>query len=184
MVARTMMTADELLAMPEDGHRYELVDGELVRMAPADMDSSRTGGLFVTYLNNHVIPQRLGAVFPADAGIRLASDPETVLSPDAAFIRSDRLPAKAERKGFWHVAPDLVVEVVSPSDRRNEVLAKVDRYLGFGVAMVVVVWPPTRTLTIHRPGRDVETLTERDEFDGGAAVPGFRMPVADLFLDL
>ncbi len=181
--ATTLMTAVDLESVPDDGYQYELVDGELIRMAPADMDSSRIGGLFVTYLNVHVIPLRLGAVFPADAGVRFASDPDTVLSPDAAFVRGDRLPAKADRRGFWSVTPDLVVEVVSPSDRRTAVLTKVARYLDFGVDLVVV-WPPTRTLTLHRAGQDVEELGQGDVFDAGDVVPGFRLPVTDLFLDL
>ena len=184
MVAKTLLTADDLLAMPDDGHRYELIDGELIRMAPADMDSSEIGGLFVTALNMHVRPIGLGRVFPADAGIRLASNPDTVLSPDAAFIRRDHLPEPSERRGFWRVTPDLVVEVVSPSDRRRDVLKKVERYLDLGVAMVVVVWPPTRTMTVHRPNRAVETLGEHDVFDGDDAIPGFRLPVADLFLEI
>ena len=182
--AKTLMTAVELESVPDDGFRYELIDGELIQMAPADMDSSRIGGLFVTYLNVHVIPRRLGAVFPADAGVRFASGPDTVLSPDAAFVRGDRLPAKADRRGFWRVTPGLVVEVVSPSDRRTAVLAKVARYLDYGVDLVVVVWPPTRTLTLHRAGQEVEELSEQDVFDAGDVVPGFRLPVIDLFLDL
>ena len=184
MVANTLIIADELLAMPDDGHRYELVEGELVRMAPADFDSSNIGGLFVTSLNIHVVPRRLGIVAPADAGVRQSSNPDTVLSPDATFIRRDHLPVWSERRGYWRVPPDLVVEVVSPSDRRRNALMNDDRYLDLGVAMVVVVWPPTRTMTVHRPNRAVETLGEHDVFDGDDVVAGFRMPVADLFLEI
>jgi Uma2 family endonuclease len=184
MVTKTLMTADELLAMPDDGHRYELIEGELVRMAPADFDSSHIGGLIVTFLNNHVRPRRLGIVAPADAGVRLASNPDTILSPDATFVRRDRLPEPNERHGYWRVTPNLVVEVASPTDRRREVLTKVERYLDLGVMLVVVVWPPTRTLTLHRSGCEVETLGEHDVFDGGDVVPGFRMPVADLFVEI
>lgn len=183
MVATAVTTAEQLLTMPDDGHRYELVDGALVRMAPADNDCSRVGGNFFTYLNVHVRSRRLGIAFPANAGFKLTVDPDTVLSPDTAFIRAERVPTGADRRGFWQVAPDLVVEVVSPSDRRAAVLGKVERYLDLGVPLVAVVWPATRSVSVHRPGQPVSLLTEHDTFDGGTVLPDFRVAIADLFED-
>jgi len=184
MVAKTLMTAVELESVPDDGYQYELMDGELIRMPPSQPDRSSVGVMFSAYLVAHVVPPRLGMVFGADAGFWFAANPDTVLAPDCAFVRGDRLPARTDRRGFWRVAPDLVVEVVSPSDRRTAVLAKVDRYLGYGVRLVVFVWPPTRTMTLHRAGHDVEELSQGDVFDAGDVVPGFRLPVTVLFLDL
>lgn len=184
MVAKTLMTARELESVLDDGYQYELIDGELIRMPPSQPDHSTVGVMFSASLVTHVVPRKPGMVFGADAGFWFASNPDTVMAPDAAFVRGDRLPAKTDRRRYWKVAPDLAVEVVSPSDRRTAVLAKVDRYLRYGVRLVVVVWPATRTMTLHRAREAVEELGHGDVFDAGDVVPGFRLPVADLFLDL
>ena len=178
------LTADDLLTMPDDGRRYELIDGELVEMAPSSEDHSWIGALFVGYLVAHVVPRKLGRVYQADVGLKVQVNPDRVLGPDAAFIRAERLPRGRDRRRHVQIIPDLVVEVVSPHDRAPKVAEKVERYLALGVALVVIVWPDTRTLDVHAPDQPARTLTIADTFDAGDVVPGFRVPVADLFIDI
>jgi Uma2 family endonuclease len=184
MATSVRLTADDLLALPDDEHRYELIDGELVEMPPSSEDHSWIGALFVGYLVAHVVPRKLGRVYQADLGVKVQINPDRVLSPDAAFIRADRLPRGRDRRRHVQVIPDLVVEVVSPNDRAAKVAEKVDRYRDLGVPLVVVVWPETRTLDVHSLGQPPRTLTEGDIFEAGDIVPDFRLPIADLFIDM
>jgi Uma2 family endonuclease len=126
------MTADELLRMPEDGSRYELIRGELTKMAPSGQRHGDLAARALISLGQHVSKHRLGKVYAAETGFKLASNPDHVRAPDAAFIREERLREKGEVTGYWPGAPDLVVEVVSPSDSYAEVEDKVFDWLEFG----------------------------------------------------
>ena len=174
------MTAEELLAMPDDGYRYELVRGELIKMPPAGHMSSfremRVGSRLAVYVDEN----RLGRVYGPSGGFTLAIGPDTVLAPDASFVRQERVDAVGDGDGFFPGAPDLVVEVISPSDRLTAVGRKVEEWLNAGVLVVVVVNPRNRTVQAHTPD-GVTELTETDTLDGGDVVPGWRMPVADIF---
>ena len=176
-----LMTAEELLEMPDDGFRYELVRGELVKMPPAGHMSSFREMLIGSHLTVYVRENRLGRAYGASGGFRLESDPDTVLAPDAAFVRQERVEAVGDGDGFFPGAPDLAVEVISPSDRYTEVDEKVAEWLAAGTRMVVVVNPRNRTVRVHRPTTDSVLLTEEDTLDGGDVVPGWEMPVADIF---
>ena len=176
-----LMTAEELLEMPDDGFRYELVRGELVKMPPAGHMSSFREMLIGSHLTVYVRENRLGRAYGASGGFRLESDPDTVLAPDAAFVRQERVEAVGDGDGFFPGAPDLAVEVISPSDRYTEVDEKVAEWLAAGTSMVVVVNPRNRTVRVHRPTTDSVLLTEEDTLDGGDVVPGWEMPVADIF---
>jgi Uma2 family endonuclease len=184
MVTTTRRTVEDLLAMPEDGTRYELIDGELRPMAPSSEDHSAIGALFVGYLVAHVVPNRLGRVFQADLGVQLFSGVERVLSPDASFVRRERLAKGRDRRRLVQIPPDLVVEVVSPTDRKQAVGDKVALYLALGVRMVVIVWPDSRSLDVHEADGTRSTLGMSDVFDAGDVVPGFTMRVANLFIDI
>ena len=176
-----LMTAEELLEMPDDGFRYELVRGELVKMPPAGHMSSFREMLIGSHLTVYVRENRLGRAYGASGGFRLESDPDTVLAPDAAFVRQERVEAVGDGDGFFPGAPDLAVEVISPSDRYTEVDEKVAEWLAAGTSMVVVVNPRNRTVRVHRPTTDSVLLTEEDTLDGGDVVPGWEMPLADIF---
>ena len=101
--------------------------------------------------------------------------------PDLAFVRVDRLPPAGRRKGFLRLAPDLVVEVVSPSDRAATVAQEVELYRRAGVRLIWVIRTPRRTVTVYPLGQASFTLRAGDTLDGGHVVPGFRLPVATLF---
>lgn len=171
-------TADELERTPPDG-RWELIAGELVAMTPAGGEHGEIGSGMVARLWLHNRGCRLGKVYGADTGFVLA--PNVILVPDAAFVRMDRLPAEEDQRRWLRLAPDLVVEVVSPTDRAADVAAKVARYLDAGVTLLWVLHPRTRAVTLHAADRSEQTLREGDELDGGEVLPGFRVAVAEIF---
>lgn len=181
MSTTTPVTADQLLRMPDDGCRYELVAGELRKMTPAGWRH----GAVVSWLHGrlaHYIEQHdLGWGFCAETGFLLARDPDTVRAPDFAFIDKSHLPATPPEEAFWPGPPDLAVEVLSPGDTVNEVDDKVKAWLDAGAGMVWLVNPKWQNVTIYRSETDITTLTKNDELDGQDVVPGFRCRVGDIF---
>lgn len=173
------MTADELLAMPEDGIRRELVEGELREMTPAGGDHGEIGMRLGWRLAQFVETERLGVVYNSDTGFRLARDPDTVRCPDVGFIAKERY---ARFRGVVDRAPDLAVEIVSPTDSYSEVRAKVHQYLDAGTRLVVVIDPPTQTVDVYRSRADHRELTTADVLDLDDVVPGWKMPVSDIFI--
>lgn len=176
-----LVTAEELLDMPDDGFRYELVRGELRKMAPAGFEHGISSENVVATLLPHVRVNGLGRVPLAETGFLLATNPDHVRTPDVAFVRRERVEATGVVRGYWPGPPDLAVEVISPNERYTEVAEKVEGWLNAGTLMVVVVDSRRRVATVHLPGREPLTLTEQDTLDGGDVVPGWRMPVADIF---
>jgi Uma2 family endonuclease len=174
----SITTAEQLLIanLPH----CELVKGELIVMSPAGFDHGRFASRIDAALEMHVARHGLGVVTTAEAGFQVASDPDTVRAPDVAFVRASRIPPGGV-KGFFQGAPDLAVEVVSPSDRPAEVTAKVQDWLRAGCLVVWVVDPEDRTITIHRGPQDVTILGPGDTLVAADLLPGFSMPLADIF---
>lgn len=172
-------TADALEQLEDDGCRYDLIRGELYQMAPAGGEHGAISAEIAYHISSFVRPRSLGPVYAAETGFRLADD--TVLAPDAAFVRAERLPPLAERRGFLRVVPDLVVEVVSPSDRARYVSDKVLEYLEAGVRLVWLVEPIRQTVTVYAADRTARVLRVGDTLDGGEVLPGFSLPLAELF---
>lgn len=177
----TQMTAAQLLDMPDDGYRHELVLGELRTMSPAGNVHGIVANVLAWRLTNYVMDNNLGIVYAAETGFLLGSDPDTVRAPDTAFTSWARIDEVGEVEGFWPGAPDLVVEVVSPNDRYSEVNEKVADWLGAGAQIVVVVDYRRREVAVHRSTSDPVTLTEDDVLDGGDIIPGWTMPVSEMF---
>lgn len=175
------VTADELLQMPSDGFRYELVRGEIRKMTPAGSEHGKVGGRLTVALGSYVLAHGLGEVYLAETGFRLASDPDTVRAPDISFIRSERVQALGIVRSYVPGAPDLAVEVVSPGDTYTEVGAKVLEWLDAGTRLVIVVDPWKRWVTVYHSRDDIHVLSEDDVLDGGEVVPGWTMPVRSLF---
>jgi Uma2 family endonuclease len=176
-----LMTAEELLSLPDDGFRYELIEGELRQMPPAGHNHGRIAMRLAVPLGQHVEANGLGEVYAAETGFTLKSNPDTVRAPNVAFIRQERVDEVGDRKGYWPGAPDLAVEVVSPNDRVGEVEEKVKEWLDAGTLLVWVISSRLRTVTIYHSLTDIAILTERDMLDGGEIIPGFQYPVARLF---
>ncbi len=175
-------TSADLLAMPDDtDHRYELVEGRLVRMSPTGgTHGLRSMGLGAS-LAAHAEKHGLGVVLGAETGFNLTRPGErreTVLAPDAAFVRAEHAHL-TETDDFPHVAPDLAVEIASPSDSRKRMAEKARRYLDRDVRLVWVVWPRRREVDMWRAGDTApRILTAADTLDGGTVVPGFAISVA------
>jgi UDP-glucose 4-epimerase len=158
--------AEELLAMPDDGFRYELVRGELRKMPPAGSEHGYIAMRLGLRLGRHAEANDLGRVYAAETGFKLASDPDTVRAPDAAFVSRERVVEVGHVEGYWPGAPDLAVEVVSPGDTHTEVVEKALAWLDAGSRMVLVVDPGRLTATVYRSLDDIRIVTEGDALDG------------------
>lgn len=167
--------------MPDDGFRYELVRGELRKINPAGNVHGYRAGRIFSRLEQHVDANGLGRAYIAETGFIIYSNPDTVRAPDAAFVSKERLEAEGEVEGYWPGAPDLAVEVVSPNDTHSEVTGKALEWLEAGCKMVLVVEPKRKTATVYRSREDIRILTEGDTVDGADVVPGWRLPVAEIF---
>lgn len=176
-----IMTADELFEMEKDEYRYELIQGRLICTAPTGGDHSLIGLGFGARLWLHVREGGYGNAYGSDAGFIFARDPDTVLSPDAAFLRHDRVPTPEEHSRFLPVVPDLTVEVISPSDRLVQVREKAEYYIEAGVRLVWVINPRNRTVIVYSPDSPPHTLNQDDELDGGDVLPDFRLAVSEIF---
>ncbi len=181
MVTTKRITVEDLERDGVPDGRWELIDGELVEMAPSGGDASSIAATTIVFLGSHVRERQLGRVYSSDGGFVVFPGQDRIRVPDAAFVRADRVPSSGEHARFLRLAPDLAVEVVSPYDRATEVAAKAAMWLEAGVRLVWVIDPRARTVAVHVRGRPVRTLTEGDELDGGDVLPGFRLPVADVF---
>ena len=176
-----LLTAADLLRLPDDSLRHELVRGELRTYALKGAEHGVITAEFGWLLGGHVRTRRMGKVFAAGTGFLITTDPDTVLAPDVSFIPQERLTTPLP-PGYWPFAPDLVAEVISPEDSYLEVDEKVQAWLAAGTRMVLVVNPRRRTVTVHRSPTDVTVLTEADQIEGGDVVPDWVLPVRALFV--
>jgi len=175
-----LVTVEEYARIPDDDHRYELVEGRIIRMSPAGSRHAVLATRIASLLNHHVEAQALGLVM-SSGGFHLASRPDTVREPDVAFVRAERVPASGVPEGFWPGPADLAIEIRSPGDRRAEIAAKVNEYLTRGVRLVWVVDPKARTITVHQHDQPRVVLEREAILDGGAVVPGFSCPLEKIF---
>jgi len=177
----SLFTADEFLRIPDDGVQRELVRGIVREMTPAGHGHGRIGGRIHTRLGAYVEAHGLGEVYTSDTGYQLATDPDTVRLPDVSFVTRERVDRTGDAGGLWPGAPDLAIEVISPTDTYGEVDEKVAEYLDAGCRMVVVVNPRRRVATVYRSHDEVALLTENDVLDGADVVPGWRLPLKNVF---
>ena len=174
-----LITADELLLMPDDGSEYELVRGVLTEQMPPPGDGhGEVTWRFAAALGKYSDDRDYGFV-RENAGFRLESDPDTVRAPDVAWIAPGRITEAIP--GYQAVVPDLAVEIKSPSDTPRDVAERAQLWLGFGSQEVWYGDPERTTVTRYRPGQEPEVLGEDDVLDGGDLLPGFSVPVWRLF---
>lgn len=172
----TLMTADELLHAHFPDKRVELVRGVLVVSEPPGYRHGEIMAQLATILSNYANEHHLGRVLAGDAGFKLASNPDTVRGPDVAFVQRARLPAPPPA-GFAALAPDLVVEILSPGDRPGEVLAKVADWLSAGTQLVWVVDADRRLARVYRADGTESLLTAQEALLGEDVLPGFSCPL-------
>jgi Uma2 family endonuclease len=180
-VDQKLMTADELLRLPRGRARHELVRGELRTMPPTGFEHGEETADISASLVMHVRAHQLGRVVTGEPGFRLTTNPDTVRAPDVAFVRRERLPARVARRGYFDGAPDLAVEVISPIDLYTEVDEKVAEWLEHGTRLVFVVNPRRRTVAVHGNDGSVRVLGIEDTLDGEDVVPGWTLPIRDIF---
>lgn len=145
------MTAADLMLLEGDGYRYELIEGELERMSPATPEHAWIGNWFGWRLRDHAETHRFGEVFDSSAGYFFGHHPDTLLAPDVSFVRADRLPPGSDWRAFFEIRPDLVVEIISPSERRAHLDRKIAIDLAAGVRLIWFVDPRRRTITVYAP---------------------------------
>jgi Uma2 family endonuclease len=173
------LSADDLLRMRIPDKRSELVRGALIVREPAGGLHGRVAMNLGVELAVHVKRTAAGGVFAAETGFKLASNPDTVRAPDVAFIAQDRLPPR-DTRGYPALAPDLVVEVLSPDDRPGEVLAKVGDWLSAGSRLVWVVDPDRQVARVYRHDGSETIVSATDALDGEDVLPGFSCSLATI----
>ena len=176
-----LLTAEDLLRLNSQGVKGELIRGVLHETVSAGAEHSFIAGNILAAFHSHVRPGRLGRVGGTDGGVLVERDPDTVREPDVFFISAVRLPLNVRVQGYLEVVPELIVEIVSPSDSQQDVIEKITMWLDLGVSMALEVRPVDRSVVIHRPGASLETLSGEDMLDCGDVLPGFTVPLSEIF---
>lgn len=179
MAIGTRPTVEDVLRLGARGERYELIDGVLVPMSPTGLEHGDielfAGGIF----NAFILPHKLGKVFVGEVLFRLDSQEKLARAPDIAFIRLERLRAQGDLAGAFNGAPDLAVEIVSPSDSAKDVQGKVETWLAHGALAVLVMYPDRRVVLWR--GNFAISLGPDDILDLDPVLPGFQAKVRDLY---
>lgn len=180
MATKARLTADDLWRMGEGDVRRELVDGQIVEMAPTSALHGRITGRIYRRLDEHVERSGDGEVLVGDVGfiLSLPYDPECVRAPDVAFVSRERLTGDRLPNRFLRGAPDLAVEVLSPSENPVNVQRKVRDYIEAGARLVWVIAPEAGTATVYRADGSARLLRERESLEGEDVLPGLRIPMA------
>ncbi|MCY3748810.1 MAG: Uma2 family endonuclease [Chloroflexi bacterium] len=179
--APRLLTADDLLRLSSQGVRGELIRGVLSETMPTGMEHGEIVTRLVILLGNFIDSGKLGRLTASDSGVWLEREPDTVREPDIAYFSVARISLNQRVTGYAEIVPDLVVEVGSPGNSRRELNDKALMWLSFGVRLVWVVHPDTRTVDAHRPDRPVATLSGTQALEGLDVLPGFTCPVRDIF---
>lgn len=183
--ATTALTSEDLLAMADDGVGRQLIRGRLLeeRVTRRNPRHSRVE-MTIGYLLNRWLdtqPGPRGQVVGGEAGFRLRRDPDTFVGIDVAYVPHQLAAATPRKAAYFDGPPTLAVEVLSPSDRQDDVADKVQEYLARGVAVVWVVDTDFETVRVHRPDAPPVLFNVDDELTAEPQLPGFRTPVARLF---
>lgn len=183
--ATTPMTAEEFLALPDDGMERWLIAGELrerpmtVRNRFHSRTMIRVGKFLDNWLDEQSPPR--GQVLGGEAGVRLSRDPETIVGVDVVYVSAEVIIRQTDETTLVEGVPTLAVEILSPNDTIEEIHEKITIYQSAGVPLVWVFHPYDRTVTVYRPDNEPDPLNVREELSGEPHLPGFRVPVARLF---
>jgi Uma2 family endonuclease len=175
-------TESELLQLPDDGKKVELVRGEIV-MSPAGIDHESIGASLLAGLKPFARQNRLGIVLGSSAGYWMKSG--NLRSPDVSFIAKERLKGlKRPPKGFFRGAPDLAVEILSPEDSVEKVHEKIVEYFQSEAQLVWVINPEEMIVLVYHSPQPDRLLRPGEHLNGESLLPGFSLPVSDLFEEL
>ena len=178
MKVKTPATLEDLMRMPEDGYKYELVDGEIIA-SPTGVYHSAVSAQIIHLLKSFLEEHPMGTVMTPDVGINFPGG--NLRSPDVTFVKTEKLPGGLPPRGFGDFVPDLAVEVLSPSDNRREMADKIGEYIECGVPLIWLVDPDDKSVTIFRSLTDVQRLESSDTISGEPVLPGFSCPVSRFF---
>ena len=174
-----LVTGDQLVGLGDIG-RTELVKGVIIHMSPTGYLHGYTEGKFYGALQAFVSQHKLGKVLVGEVGIYTARRPDTVRGADVAYISNERM-AQVQSSSYLDVAPELVVEILSPDDRWGDLIDKLSEYFAVGVQMVWVADPKTQSVYVYRSPDKVQHFSVEDALPGDEVLPGFSVPVAELF---
>jgi Uma2 family endonuclease len=180
VVEGARMSAEDLAMLPDSPHRYELVNGVLHMMSPAGARHGRIALRLGRRLGEYVERQGLGETYAAETGFLISRNPDTVRAPDVAYVSHSRLGDQRDCPGYLPIVPDLVAEIVSPSEVYREVREKVLAWLRAGTELVLVVDPESRSVEVHHPQGIVETYAE-GSIPLVPVLPGLVLEVEDIF---
>lgn len=175
-----LFTVDDLEALGDDAS-FELIRGELHDLAATTYIHMVVTGAFAGFLFIYSHTYLPGKVLSGEGGFLLKTNPDTLIVPNVAFIRAERLPPKSARNDWARIAPDVAVEVKSPSNTRQEIARKVGTYLGAGVRLVWVADTELETITAHFADGRARVYRLNDTLDGDDVLPNFSVPVAEIF---
>jgi len=170
---------DDMALVPEDGYRYELWEGNLVRRMASKPRHGRTAGRVVRHLDAYLLSNPIGEILIAEAGFR-AGPKESLYCPDASYVSNERI-AAMELDEFVPFAPDIAIEVRSPDNTMRKLEIKARHYLAHGAKRVWVFRPKDRTVRVYRPDAPVQTLHADDMLTAEDMLPGFAVRVGELF---
>ncbi|MBI1878810.1 MAG: Uma2 family endonuclease [Chloroflexi bacterium] len=179
--AEALVTGEALAEMGDIG-RCELVEGKIIMRSPTGWRHGKYERRLGNALGDFVDEHSLGEVLVGEVGIYTGRNPDTIRGADVIFISNERL-AQIKSASFLDVAPELVVEIMSPDDRWTEVKQKIHEYFSIGVILVWVADPADKSVSVYRSLTDVRIFTENDTLNGEEAMPGFNVSVANLFAD-
>lgn len=160
-------------------HRLELVNGQVIVMSPSGYESDEVAAEAIRLLGNWVRPRRLGRVAASSAGFRLPNANRDVRAPNASFVSAERL--RRSPQSFAELAPDLMVEVKSPTDSLEALEAKILEFLLLGTQVGLLIDPETRTIAVYRAGQPTVVLDNEDRLTVPDVLPGWEVSVADLW---
>ena len=174
-------TAEQLFQAPDTGNRLELVEGVLIVMSPAGSEHGWIAGRIFLRLATHVESHDLGRAYAAETGFQISDSPDTVRAPDACFVSHEQLGNVEKTRSFLPLAPDLVVEVVSPNDTSTDVEAKAEQWLEAGSRIVLVADPKNETVRIYRTKAEIQVLRSGETFSSGEVCGNWQVSVDEIF---
>ena len=176
-----LLTADDLLRLHSKGVKGELIRGVLAETVATGVEHGKIAAKYTIRLGIFVEPRKLGTIVTSDSGVWVGRNPDTVREPDVAFTSAERMPLDIRVPGYADVPPDLVVEIVSPSDSAQDVAEKITMWLNLGVSIALEVRPAEQAVLVHRPDVPAATLSGDDVLDCGDVLPGFTLPLGEVF---